>query len=253
VVEPLNRVVRVLPDAASAARALADRILQLADAVRPRSRPFSLAISGGRTPEPTFRELAKQADGPRRWNDWQLFWCDERLVPPTDPRSNFGVARSLWLGPAGFPRGNVHPVDTTVPAEEAAARYDSMLRGVFDGPDAEAFDLALLGVGPDGHTASLFPGAASLGVVGRWAVAEPHPSLPPLVPRVTLTLEGLGRARTALFLVCGADKRRVLETVLAPSARAPRGAALPAARVRPQGTVEWFLDQDAAPSFDSSG
>lgn len=237
--------VRVFHDPPSAALAAAERIVRVSDAaVRQRGR-FAIAVSGGRTPEPLFRALARVPDGPQRWPSWQLFCCDERCVPPDDDRSNLGLARRRWLEPADFPPGNVHPVDTSLPAEEAARRYDAQLRAFFRAMTEATFDVVVLGIGPDGHTASLFPGSSTLEVADRWAVAEPNPALPPRVARVTLTLEALGRARTAVFLVCGSDKRAVVATLLARTG--PGSLPLPAARVRPSETTEWFLDREAAP------
>lgn len=252
-VERVNRTVRVLPDATAAGRAVAERLIALSDAPRAPGRDFLVAISGGRTPEPMFRALAGRADGSRRWPVWQLFWCDERLVPPDDPRSNFGVVRRLWIDPAGFPPGHVHPVGTGTSAEEAARRYEGALRAFFERADAATFDAVVLGVGPDGHTASLFPGAASLDVTDRWVVAEPRPTQPPDVPRVTLTLEAIARARTAIFLVCGPDKRAALSRLLVPPDRTPGAEALPAARVTARESVEWFLDRDAEPRRRAGG
>lgn len=247
----MTRVVHVLPDAESAATAVVDRLFGLASRVGEQERPFALAISGGRTPEPMFRALAIREGGPKDWSRWQLFWCDERLVPGSDPRSNFGLAQRLWLGPAHFPPRNIHPIETGVPVDEAARRYETTVRGYFGAGDAPTFDAVVLGVGPDGHTASLFPGASALEVVDRWVVPEPRPSQPPAVPRVTLTLEGIGRARTAIFLVGGADKRPVLAEILGAADGTATGPKLPAARVRAQDAVEWFVDSAAAPTSSS--
>jgi len=247
VVGPLTPVVHVHADPTSAARAVAERLGGLAADRRARGERFRLAVSGGRTPEPMFRALADAPGGPERWRDWDVFWCDERLVPPADPRSNFGSARRLWLVPAGVPTGNVRPVDTSLPLEAAARAYEVGLRGVFGEAAATTFDAVVLGVGPDGHTASLFPGAASLRARGRWVVGEPHPGQPPRVPRVTLTLAGLGAARHALFLVCGDEKRPVLARILEASPTGRRGPGLPAGQVHGVESTEWFLDRDATP------
>lgn len=246
-VEPLNPVVRVHADPASAARAVAERLVALASDRRARGERFRLAVSGGRTPEPMFRALASSPGGSERWRDWDVFWCDERLVPATDPRSNFGMARRLWLGPAEVPSANVHPVDTSRSLEAAAQGYETELRAFFGAGPATTFEAVVLGVGPDGHTASLFPGAASLRARGRWVVGEPRPRQPPRVPRVTLTLAGLAPARHALFLACGSEKRAVLARILDRPPAGGRAAALPAGRVRGVDSTEWYLDRDATP------
>lgn len=247
-VDGLTRVLNVLPDAATAATAVVDRLVALSDRALEEERPFALAVSGGRTPEPMFRALAARPDGPRRWPRWRLFWCDERMVPPGDERSNFGLARRLWLDPAHFPAANVHPVEASAMVADAAVRYEATLRRELGAGNGPTFDAVVLGVGPDGHTASLFPGSASLDVRDRWVVCEPRPSQPPLVPRVSLSLEGIGRARVALFLVAGADKRSILSRVLVEERSSGPGASLPAARVTAVESVEWFVDAAATPA-----
>jgi len=246
VVEPLSPRLRIFPTAIAAAEAAAQRVRELAASSRAHRGEFALAVSGGRTPEPMFTALASEGSGPGSWERWQLFWCDERLVAPDDPRSNFGLARRLWLRPGHFPPAQAHPVPTTGPAEEMAADYDQLLRKGRDGTVRHALDVVVLGVGPDGHTASLFPGSPTLACQDRWAVAEPRPTLPPHVPRVTLTLEALHHARVAIFLVCGADKREAVRRTLRATAEGA-GAVLPAARVAPSESNEWFVDRDAAP------
>ncbi len=241
----MTPTVRVLDDAETAAIAAAERLRELARVALQRRSRFTLAVSGGRTPEPMFRALASGPAGLESWSSWQLFWCDERLVPPEDPRSNFGLARRLWLAPAGFPAENARPIRTDLPAGPAADAYDAVLRSFFGAASSPTFDAVVLGLGPDGHTASLFPGSPSLDVTDRSVVAEPNPGQPPFVPRVTLTLEALGRARTALFLVTGADKRGPLARILGRAGTSP-DVTLPAARVRALESVEWFLDRGAA-------
>lgn len=246
-VDALAPVVRVHADLTSAARAVAERLFTLAADQRAKGERFAVAVSGGRTPEPMFRALAAGPTSPDRWRDWHVFWCDERLVPPADERSNYGLARRLWLAPAGVPTANVHPVDTARPLAEAVRGYEEELRGFFGEAPAGTFDAVVLGVGPDGHTASLFPGASALRSRGRWVAGEPRPRQPPRVPRVTLTLEGLRRARHALFLAGGPEKRPVLARVLGTATGPAPRAALPAGRVQAVGPVEWYLDRDATP------
>ena len=241
-VDGLAPVVRVLDDPAAAAEAAAERLLGLADAALHERGRFVLAASGGRTPEPLYALLGRRRSGSPSWH---LFLCDERLVPTEDPRSNLGLLRRLWLGPADFPDRGVHGVDTSALPDAAATRYDRTLREFFGPGPGPTFDVALLGIGPDGHTASLFPGSPTLTVRDRWAVAEPSPGLDPQVARVTLTLPALARARHALFLVAGADKRSAIDHILGGGA-APTASALPAALVASVGPVEWFLDRPAA-------
>ena len=190
----------------------------------------SLALSGGGTPRRTFELLAGNAamtDG--HWSRVHVFWCDERCVPPEAPQSNFGMARRHLLDRLPGPGPALHRIHGELDdAEAAAERYEAELRAFFGGPTR--FDVCHLGMGPDGHTASLFPGR-SLAVRGRLAVAEAEPGMEPFVPRVTLTLEAVNASRAVLFLAGG--KRDVL-------ARIEAGADLPAALVRPREEPVWF-------------
>ena len=252
----MNERVVVHPDAEAGGSSVAERLGALAQRARRERGRFVLGVSGGESPETLFRALAQGIAGTT--GDWWLFWCDERLVPGSDPRSNFGLARRLWLAPVGFPPDHAFPVPTSGPVEASARHYDAQIRAFFgtEGPPGAGpptFDVLVLGVGPDGHTASLFPGAPSLRVKDRWAVAEPAPARPPLVPRVTLTLAAIGDARTVLFLAWGSTKRRVLEGILSdPGRGGPLGEA-PAALVRPRGSIEWHVDRAAWPGREGSG
>jgi 6-phosphogluconolactonase len=247
----MNEAVLVHADAADGGRAVAARLAEIARrAVHERGR-FALAVSGGESPEPLFRELAARAAGVGADEPWWLFWCDERIVRTDDPRSNYGLARRLWLDPAGFPRENVHAVRTDLAAEASAGAYESELRSAFPGRGPSGagatLDVVVLGIGPDGHTASLFPGRPSLAARDRWVVAEAAPGLAPPVPRVTMTLEGLGHARIAVFLAWGAGKRPILAKILADVHRGGPEGSVPAARVRPLEAIEWHVDADAWP------
>ncbi len=248
-VEPLTGAVRVHPDARSAYRALADRLVELARAPTPGRPRFSLALSGGSTPERLFRLLA--ADYARRvgWREIEIGFADERAVAPDDARSNFALARRALLAPLDVPAERIHRIPGELRPTGAAARaYEGALRALFaDGRGT--FDAVLLGMGPDGHTASLFPGASTLREVARWVRVEPAPALEPKVPRITLTLPALAAARCVLFLVLGAEKRPALTDVLRDPRRGTPEATLPAARVRARESVEWFVDSEAAPDL----
>jgi 6-phosphogluconolactonase len=153
-----------------------------------------IAISGGSSPRPAYeRAAARQPD----WSGVSLWWADERCVPPADARSNYRLVRETLLDGVSRPP-SVHRIHGELSPEEAATAYDDEIRGV-------RLDLALLGIGPDGHTASLFPGSPALAETERAAVAA-EPGLEPLVPRVTLTIPMLSAARVVLFLVVGEEK-----------------------------------------------
>ena len=190
-----------------------------------------VAVSGGASPRPAYERAA--ARGPD-WSAVTLWWADERCVPPGDSRSNYRLVRETLLDGLSRPPA-VHRVHGEQPPEEAAAAYDEEIRGV-------RLDLALLGIGPDGHTASLFPGSPALAETERAAVAA-EPGLEPLVPRVTLTVPTLTAARLVLFLVVGEEKAEA-------AARAFGGEpdpATPASLVRSaEGRTVAVLDAAAA-------
>jgi len=241
----VTREVAVYPDLAAASAAVAALVVELAHAT---DGDRTVVISGGRTPATLFGLLARASATEPGLRDLEVYFSDERAVPPDDPQSNFGLADRLWFAPAAMPPERVHRIrGELAPVDAAAAEYDAQLVRRFGGrpsPDGPGFDLAVLGVGPDGHTASLFPGAAAARVADRWAVASPPGTVPPPIPRVTLTSAALSTARTVVFLVGGADKRAIVRRLLAPGGA--DGTALPAATVRPRERLLWVLDADAA-------
>lgn len=198
---------------------------------------FTLAASGGRTPGRLYRLLAAQ---PLEWGRTHLFWADERLVAPEDAQSNQRLVRESLVETAPIPEANVHPVPIQGDAGQAARDYEAHLRGFFT--DLPRFDLLILGMGQDGHIASLFPGRPALDERTAWAVAEDRPGLAPLLPRVSLSLPVLENARLTLLLVTGQAKRDLLEQ--ARSGR-PELARLPVARFAPRGEwrVLWAPDE----------
>ncbi len=205
----------------------------------------AICLSGGSTPERLYRLLA----GPRfmariPWAHLHLFWGDERLVPADSPDSNGRMAMAA-LAAAPIPPENIHRVPTLgLTVAESAEAYRCELEG-FAGPAAPGrrplFDVVLLGLGEDGHTASLFPGRPEVDAIERWVVAVPEAGEPPHVPRVSLTVGALSSSREALFLVGGQGKRAALSAVAA-------GEDRPAGRIRSNGRVRWLVTRDAIPS-----
>ncbi|NNN06243.1 MAG: 6-phosphogluconolactonase [Elusimicrobia bacterium] len=192
---------------------------------------FSLALSGGSTPRRLYQMLAA-SDLP--WERVHLFWGDERCVPREDPASNYRLAREALFARAPLPPANVHPMPCDpAAAEEGAAAYETELREFFSGTGA-AFDLVLLGLGPDGHTASLFPGEPTLDESSRWVVCTPGLRADPPVPRLTLTFPALAASRGILLLAAGLRKKSLVE------AAARGGADFPAARARARGGALWL-------------
>jgi 6-phosphogluconolactonase len=201
-----------------------------ARAVSERGR-FTLALSGGTAPRRLYELLAMSA---LPWDKTHLFWGDERFVPKTDARSNFRLVKETLLSKAAVPAANVHPVPVELGTPAAAAdAYERELRAFFRGDGT--FDLNLLGMGPDGHTASLFPGEPSLGEVRRWAIAVDGKKGDPPVPRVTLTFPAINASRAALFLVASKEKLPLVEEIM------KGGAPYPAARVAPRETLTWLV------------
>jgi 6-phosphogluconolactonase len=246
---PRNSVsVAVLLDRASLMRAAADRIVALAEqAIRTHGR-FLWALAGGSTPAELYALLASP-EYVRRidWAHVHFFWGDERCVPPEHHDSNFRMARDTLLGVVRPPEQNVHRMPGELEPSEAAARYQIELERAFDGGATERFprfDLILLGMGADGHTASLFPGSAGLLESERWVVANraEHLAADITALRLTLTFPVLDAARNVLFLVAGADKAQRLAEVL--SGTHP-GPPYPAELVRPELGAEWFVDSAA--------
>ncbi|MCI4358308.1 MAG: 6-phosphogluconolactonase [Thermoplasmata archaeon] len=240
--------VEISPDLATAARSLAERVVSLARSSLEERGRFALALSGGATPETLFRILADEFRDAAPWSEVDFFWADERAVAPHDPRSNYGLAARTWLGPLSTPSERIHRVLGELPsAEEAARVYHSELRQFFapgaNPPTEPLFDLALLGIGPDGHTASLFPGSPLLKNTAGWVGVEPTPTQPPNVPRISVSLATLNRSREILFLVAGKEKRTALSNVLNPRAGQP---VAPAAQVRGLDRTAWYVDRFAA-------
>jgi 6-phosphogluconolactonase len=245
----MSPAVMIFEDTDRLAIFAADLITRAAlEAVRVRGRAM-LALAGGSTPEKTYRLLA-QPDYRSRINltHTYLFLGDERFVRPDDPSSNFAMVRRTLLTPLSLPAEHVFPISTQLNnAEAAAAEYSAKLAQVFgisERHDPPRFDLILLGLGEDGHTASLFPGAASLWVADRWVVASPPGTPPPQVERITLTFPVLNSAREILVLVSGQNKSEALREVLEGR---PTCAKLPAACLSPvDGTLTWLVDAAAA-------
>jgi 6-phosphogluconolactonase len=214
------------------------------DAVEQRGR-FTIALSGGSTPKSLFNLLATNARTVLPWDRMFFFWGDERHVPPTDPESNYRMAEEAMLSKIPVAAGNVFRIPAENPDAAAAAdAYEQTLRKFFQlGPgEIPIFDLILLGMGPDGHTASLFPGSAGLQEKNRLAIANWVDKLK--TSRLTLTLPVLNAARCVAFLVSGTDKAAVLKTVLEEDAPAEQ---YPSKLIRPNnGKLIWLVDRAAA-------
>jgi 6-phosphogluconolactonase len=248
-----EREVVILEDAAAVAREAAGRVVALAaDAVTRRGR-FALALSGGSTPRALHTLLTLEPLRSRvAWERLEVFWGDERCVPPTHSDSNYRMARETLLDAVPVPAARIHPIaagtgDPGAVAVAYEAEIARVLGGTPGGPPP-AFDLVLLGMGADGHTASLFPDTAALAERRRWVVANHVPKLG--VDRITLTWPILNRAAHVLFLVAGGDKAAVLREVLEEPADIAR---LPSQGIRLEaGRLVWLVDRAAAAQLTST-
>lgn len=240
---PLQWRVMVTNDEAAMAQKAADFFMAAARHRIEKSGQFSVAVSGGATPRPMHRLLAEDPHGRARvWEKTHLFWVDERCVPESDPASNYGMARRDFVERVGIPAAQVHPMRGTIDPDRGATDYEKTLRSFFCKKQDvfPRFDLICLGIGTDGHTASLFPGHPAVDEPKKWVVAVKggHPD----VWRLTLTLPVLNAARNVMVLVSGEKKREVVKTLFQDD---PPG--LPAQRVQPSaGNVTWIMDDDAA-------
>lgn len=239
---PSEAQIVVVADAAALAQTAARR---LTDRVSRHDRA-AVCLTGGSSPLALYRLLAGE---PWRsnlpWEQVHWFMGDDRFVPESDSLSNMGAAKQALLDRAPVPRQNIHPIPTQArDLADAARRYEDELKSFYGADRLDAarplFDLVLMGLGPDGHTASLFPHAPALEERERWVVGVPKAGMEPFVPRVTLTFPALAATREMLFLVDSAEKRPILGRVL-------DGEDLPAHRAYAQGDLVWLMIAAAVP------
>jgi 6-phosphogluconolactonase len=238
-----RRELQIVADADALAQAAARRIQR--DFAQNSGR-LAVCLTGGSTPERLYETLASE---PFRsalpWDRIHWFWGDDRFVPQNEPRSNAGMARRLMLDRVSVSREMIHAIPmATENVRDAAQAYESELQRFYGAsridPARPLFDVVLMGMGSDGHTASLFPGHVQLEEQQRWAIEVPNPALEPFVPRVTLTFPVLAATRDMLFLISDESKRGAVASVLA-------GADLPAGRAHSNGKLLWMMDRAAAP------
>jgi 6-phosphogluconolactonase len=218
---------QVLPDAMAVAEAARANILEAAREAIDGRGSFRLVLAGGSTPKVTYGLLAREDQS---WDRWQVYFGDERCLAPSDAQRNSRMVLETWLGPVGMPSANIHVIAAEEGAEAAARAYAPIVAG------AVPFDLVLLGMGEDGHTASLFPGQAHDD--SEWVHAVHRAPKPP-PDRVSLSIRALSASRRVLFLVTGAAKREAAAAWRA-------GVPLPAAKVAAVCSAEVLLDEAAA-------
>jgi len=237
-----NTKVIEVSDAVALAKAAAERVMARIAASGDR---VAICLTGGSSPKQLYQLLATDAFRSRiPWDRVHWFIGDERFVPADDPLNNMGMARQIFLD-RWAPASNIHPIPTdTADPDKAARRYENELQTFYGAaqldPARPLFDVVLMGVGPDGHTASLFPDCPAIEETGRWVVGVPQAHVEPFVPRVTLTLPALNSCREMLFEVAGSEKRAILTRVL-------DGENLPANRAHSTGETIWLVDTAALP------
>jgi 6-phosphogluconolactonase len=238
--------IEILPDAETLALRAADLFAMVAQEAAAARGRFAVALSGGETPRAFYGLLARQQFSQKvPWRRVQLYWSDERCVDPDDPASNYGMARDAFIRHVPLPPVNVHRVHAEAGPEEAAAAYRDELQALaaLERPRSElpVFDLVHLGLGKDGHTASLFPHSPALDEEDLLAMAT---AAPDGSPRVTITRPVINAARRVWFIVSGGEKAGMVAEVLE-GLRVPR--AVPAQAVSPMhGELLWLLDEAAA-------
>jgi 6-phosphogluconolactonase len=240
-----NRELIVVADPVAMAATAAEHLLARTAA---NSGRVAICLTGGSTPKQLYHLLATEPYRSRiPWQRVHWFIGDERFVPADDPLNNMGTARAAFLDRYA-PAANIHPIPTSTadPADpdRGATLYEQELQSFYGAgtldPARPLFDFVLMGVGPDGHTASLFPGDAALDEAARWVVGVPRANVAPFVPRVTLTLSTLASCQEMLFEVAGRDKQAILTRLFT-------GENLPASRARSTGETVWLVDRHALP------
>src|SRR5882672_11741347 len=231
--------IETLPDPAALARHVAEWMTVAALAAK---GAFRVSLSGGSTPKTLYTRLASdEFCGRFPWTRVSWYWGDERFVPYDHPESNYRMIREAMLSKAPVPPENIHPVPCDGTPDEAALRYERVLQAHYGAavldPAKPLFDITLLGLGPDGHTASLLPGEPVLEERKRWVAPVSHGR--PEV-RITMTYPAIESSRRVAFLVAGREKSAIFSAIRAGASK------VPAARVRPVGELVWFVDRAAA-------
>jgi 6-phosphogluconolactonase len=223
------------------AEALAADLLHLILEYEKGSRIFRIALSGGNTPGLLFQTLAARYKDSMPWNLMHFYWTDERCVPPNDPESNYGMANSLLFSKLNLPANHIHRIQGEFPAVEECKRYSGILRDQLEEVNSKpSFDMVLLGIGDDGHTASIFPNQMELVYSDSICETARHPSSGQI--RISLTGTTINNARRIVFLVTGKSKARIVKEV----AREQK-QFYPSSHIAPvNGELSWYLDEEAA-------
>lgn len=240
-----NQVIHIFPDLNALSHTAAERLTALAhDSINSESH-FSLCLSGGNTPRRLYQLLTTEYRTQLDWNKIHLFWGDERCVPLAHPESNYAMAYQELISQIPIPKTNIHRIPAEInPPEQAALVYEQELHKYFASKGFNksevTFDLVLLGLGADGHTASLFSNDPVLDEQEQWVSAVVAPDYMNPRQRITLTLPIINQARYIFFLASGEEKRSIFRSIMTNPEEASR--LYPAARIRARNQVEWFVD-----------
>ena len=236
------KAIKIFPDLETWTREAVTNFLHIANESHNKRGVFTVALSGGGTPKPVYREIGAAGNAKQLpWSDIHLFWGDERHVPPDHEKSNFRMVKEQLLDQISIPEGNVHRVPAEMEARMAAFSYEEVLRGIFDAEQPQ-FDLVFLGMGEDGHTASLFPHSAGLNEEDRWFIANFSPKKEEW--RLTLTKNAINAARNIMVLVRGRSKAKMIADVLTGPMEPEEK---PVQLISPtDGNMIWILDREAA-------
>lgn len=237
----MGKKIHAYPNKDKLVAAITERVIsEIGQAIQERGL-CNIALAGGNTPREIYSKLAESTYQDRvDWNRLHLFWGDERMVPPEHQDSNFRMVQETLLDHVRIPDGNVHRIRGEVAPEQAAQEYTELLHNHFKS-DSPCFDIILLGIGEDGHTASLFPGTDAVEECGKHATAVFVPRLDTW--RVTLTFPVLNAAREVFFLVSGRSKSDIVQRIISIKQSAKE---FPASMVNPEnGTLHWMLDSEA--------
>jgi 6-phosphogluconolactonase len=234
----MQKIVEVLPDKEALIKRSLEVVLSKIQEAIEKSDRFTIALAGGGTPKPLYEAIATQN---LPWEKIHVFWGDERYVPADHPDSNQGMARNAWLDKVNIPAANIHPMPTegTSPVADAQ-KHEAQLQEFFGIPAGTFpdFDVILLGIGDDAHTASLFPHTDALQVQDQLVTVGNKDGQ----PRITFTAPLINHAHCVIFLVAGSSKRPALAQIFAPDADA---LTYPARLIQPQGELWWLLDESA--------
>jgi len=246
--------VKIFPNLKQSCAALAKRIVELSRESIEQNKTFSLVLSGGRTPRLLYHLLGTEYAEKIQWDFVHLFWGDERWVPIHHQESNYAMANELLISRVSIPKKNVHPMPLVAQSPLLGADiYEKSLKDYFSNSESDGqgftFDAVLLGLGEDGHTASLFPHSSALFETEKWVVPARAPASYPTRDRVTLTLPVINGSKNVLFLVSGEKKGKIVQSIL--KREKTNREKYPAEMVQSKGHLIWFLDRgETIPKID---